>query len=89
MTDDQKTVEELEKEVNDLEIKKNDEEKRMRQLINKLDRKAVELKDDMQAEELKLREKDQEVKLKDMRLREVKRSQIVLQSKTSLINEKQ
>lgn len=57
----------------ELELRKQEEEFNLKKLIGDLDRKIQGFKDDKEIEDLKIREKEHEVKITELKIKEVKR----------------
>jgi hypothetical protein len=59
---------------------RKDEEGRLKKLIGEMDKMIVHVREENDIEEMKVREKEQDVKLTDLKIREYKRSQIMMKA---------
>jgi hypothetical protein len=59
---------------------RTDGERNVKKMIADIDKKIIVLREEQEVNDVRLREKEQEVKLYDLRIREIKRSQILIQS---------
>lgn len=68
----------LEVAIKQLEDQKNEQEKRLKKQVVELDKQILEMKELQDISEIRLREKDHELKIQEMKLKELKRQSIRL-----------
>jgi hypothetical protein len=72
--DDALTEQELQEQITMMEELKAEEERSMRKVISEMDKKISAMSEDKDLNDVRLRDKEQELKIADLKLRELKRN---------------
>ena len=74
------TEEDLELAIKALDEYRQEEERKLKRLIGEQDKVNSGLKEELEMTEVRMRERDQELKTWDLKVREVKRTQVMIQA---------